>query len=877
MDSGANVFAVRDKSLLYHFIPQRLPYKDVNGGTSYSDGFGLALIRLCNGGQVYPIGPVYVNPGSPRNSFSLSALRRFCGFIDATESMLKHCKFTDHDALQTTVKCYHHNGLDFLDIEILTIDPHLSPEPPPISAQISQLTQKSRNNLSDVQKLQEAHIRLGHVNFETLIKMSKNKTMEDLPLMTKQLPIICRACFRHNRKHIPRNPSDSSRPPLMTVFSVDFVFYKWLSLRGHNCAYTIVCKGSRYPFAFPCCAKRPPISIMKFFVGCLRNLGFKPAVFKMDEGGELAKSTEFCKCLAELNLILHPTGGDNKTSNGLVERFHQTIHQMNRSTLATLKSFLPTKLPDGITIQSFWDLCLGYMVQVKRVLINRTLGESPYFIVFKRRPSYRDYPVFGSPCEIVESQPDKLVSTSRSGFFVGKGNNTGAFLVWTISNPYKILRAHHVIINDASSLSILDGTFLKDQKTDPRSTSEFDLTPKSSPFDLSEIVTYHLDTPPGLSPLGLRIIDDEDWNIPKLDNCIKDSPAYQQLKPSHRRNMHIVSIDGIEPISAQYAISLISGPRRLRSEKSRTISIQLCKRKTRSRTVYEQLRAKFDTLRPILASHQAVLPEPPKSVKFSFQAYSGQYRQNYKAATYNQFEKNASLFVYGKPILRSSLPSSAIVLTSVMAPSIKKDNSIQGLYKFKMRHTVNGGPMEQGLHFRQSFAPNCSHDSIKSTISLASAKSYKGIGIADIENAFQTIIHFSDLPDSQKYATVPQYFEQWYCERYRVKFPGQAKECVIPLFTNMQGQKDAGPLCYELILKVMMKYDLVRSPVDYGCFSKSYPEGIAYVLVSTDDFLCLFPTMPQYEKFLAHLKEYFTISFQDWPSDTLSKSKASCY
>ena len=93
----------------------------------------------------------------------------------------------------------------------------------------------------------------------------------------------------------------------------------------------------------------------------------------------------------------------------------------------------------------------------------------------------------------------------------------------------------------------------------------------------------------------------------------------------------------------------------------------------------------------------------------------------------------------------------------------------------------------------------------------------------------------------------------------------------------MQGQKDAGPLCYELILKVMMKYDLVRSPVDYGCFSKSYPEGIAYVLVSTDDFLCLFPTMPQYEKFLAHLKEYFTISFQDWPSDTLSKSKASCY
>ena len=138
----------------------------------------------------------------------------------------------------------------------------------------------------------------------------------------------------------------------------------------------------------------------------------------MDEGEKLCKSTEFCKAVTEMNLIVHSTGGDNKTSNGLVERFNQTLHSMNRSSLDTLKSMLPPFLPKGISIQSFWDLCLGYMDQIKRIVINSTMGDSPYFLVFKRRPKYEDYPTFGSPCEIITNQKDKLVSTSRSGYYI---------------------------------------------------------------------------------------------------------------------------------------------------------------------------------------------------------------------------------------------------------------------------------------------------------------------------------------------------------------------------------------------------------------------------------------------------------------------------
>jgi hypothetical protein len=324
--------------------------------------------------------------------------------------------------------------------------------------------------------------------------------------------------------------------------------------------------------------------------------------------------------------------------------------------------------------------------------------------------------------------------------------------------------------------------------------------------------------------------------------------------------MHVVSVDGIEPITAEYALSLLAGSRRLRSETHRTVTLQLSKRKSRTRSAYEQHRASFDTLRPVLASHQAVLPVPPPPVTLIHKAYSGPFRKNYIAATIKQFEDNASLFVYGKPVLRSTLSTDAIILPSIMAPSFKKSHDLPNLYKFKVRHTLHGGKMIHGLHYNESYSPVGSHDSIKTGLALASAQRYAGIGTSDIQNCFQAIIHFADSKMHRKFATVPQYFQSWYEDRYKFSFPGPAKECVIPLFTNMQGTKDAGKLCYEFIHLVLLQYGMVRSPVDYGCYSKSYPEGVAYVLLSTDDFLGLFPRMPQFQAFCDHLSTYFKLT-----------------
>ena len=70
------------------------------------------FVRFKDTGQIYPIAPVYVNPTAPRNTFSLSALKRFCGFPKVEETMLESYTLKDSNGETKTIPCYHHNGLD---------------------------------------------------------------------------------------------------------------------------------------------------------------------------------------------------------------------------------------------------------------------------------------------------------------------------------------------------------------------------------------------------------------------------------------------------------------------------------------------------------------------------------------------------------------------------------------------------------------------------------------------------------------------------------------------------------------------------------------------------------------------------------------------
>jgi hypothetical protein len=93
-----------------------------------------------------------------------------------------------------------------------------------------------------------------------------------------------------------------------------------------------------------------------------------------DEDGALAGSTQFCKLLHdEFHLIFETNDGYASTTNGKVERVHQTYNNMTRTSIYTMQAILPANyLPSDLPLTQFWCLALTYVAFIKRRLINST-------------------------------------------------------------------------------------------------------------------------------------------------------------------------------------------------------------------------------------------------------------------------------------------------------------------------------------------------------------------------------------------------------------------------------------------------------------------------------------------------------------------------
>jgi hypothetical protein len=222
------------------------------------------LLKFEGSEKVFSMGPCYLSPESPHNTFSPGATIKFSLLKEANISVFKHFRLADNNGNEFKVPIEESNGLDFIKLKIMKFT-HYSNE----FATISHLCAVKRRELTPIQKFKEAHLRLGHLSEEQLVNIS--------------------TCFKYNRTRIPRNgPDDRTPPPPFTHIHADLVFYSVISIRGMTGAVTAIDKTTRWPWVFPLSTKRLPMSIFTFLVGSLRNMGHNPAIITVDEGGELA-------------------------------------------------------------------------------------------------------------------------------------------------------------------------------------------------------------------------------------------------------------------------------------------------------------------------------------------------------------------------------------------------------------------------------------------------------------------------------------------------------------------------------------------------------------------------------------------------------------
>ena len=102
------------------------------------------------------------------------------------------------------------------------------------------------------------------------------------------------------------------------------------------------------------------------------------------------------------------------------------------------------------------------------------------------------------------------------------------------------------------------------------------------------------------------------------------------------------------------------------------INISLCRRKKYQRTDLEEIRSRFDQVRPVVSHLEVRLPKKPPTQNNIGDALGGPQRQFWKESIFVQYDKNKNVSLLSAPTPIKSLPEETKVLCSLIAPSIKE-------------------------------------------------------------------------------------------------------------------------------------------------------------------------------------------------------------
>ena len=103
------------------------------------------------------------------------------------------------------------------------------------------------------------------------------------------------------------------------------------------------------------------------------------------------------------------------------------------------------------------------------------------------------------------------------------------------------------------------------------------------------------------------------FTIPYITDTIPISPAGHQLPSKAKQNAWIVAIIGEEPITDQGVLDEINCHQTPRGKSN--IKISLCIRKIYQRTYLEEIRSRFDQIRPVISHLEFSLPKKPPTPK----------------------------------------------------------------------------------------------------------------------------------------------------------------------------------------------------------------------------------------------------------------------
>ena len=247
--------------------------------------------------------------------------------------------------------------------------------------------------------LKDWHLKLGHLNKQSLIKLISKRLVEGLPFVPSSLlnkvPFFCKVCAesKHNRMtyknktgsrpdkffhtihsdtmqvEIPGTYGNLTKIKYIQNFVDDYSSYKWIFLEtsiGGN---------------------KTLENLKKIQAKVKNSHDLNLKVFRSDNGTEYINKT-LTDHLNQLGIEYEESNVECKEENGSSERYNQTL--MNYVRCMLLGSGMPKR---------FWPEAAMYAHYILNRLPTRRLqGKSPYEMATKLKPNLGKLPIWGTAC-----------------------------------------------------------------------------------------------------------------------------------------------------------------------------------------------------------------------------------------------------------------------------------------------------------------------------------------------------------------------------------------------------------------------------------------------------------------------------------------------
>ncbi|WVZ89035.1 hypothetical protein U9M48_035494 [Paspalum notatum var. saurae] len=247
------------------------------------------------------------------------------------------------------------------------------------------------------------HMRLGHLSFDLLVRLSSMGLIRGLPKLKAEKELVCHPCCHGKMVAASQTPVSQ----FMTSYPSELLHMDTVgparvaSVSGKWYVLVVVDDFSRFSWVFFMEFKYEACGFVWDLVLRLRNVSLKAMrAIRSDNGGEFRNSPY------------------TPSQNGVVERKNRTLVEMARMML-----------DEHRTPRRFWAEAVNTACYIaKQIFLRAFLGKTSYELRFGRQPSVKHL------CFVLKKAGhlDKFESRCLDGIFLGYASSSRAFRVWIL-------------------------------------------------------------------------------------------------------------------------------------------------------------------------------------------------------------------------------------------------------------------------------------------------------------------------------------------------------------------------------------------------------------------------------------------------------------